>query len=173
MQLKLLIACALSFTVSSLMAQDRWGSWFAGMTSDNDGSYAATVNDSDSLLGHYCWVGSGNCAYLLAVPTSCKDGSRYPVLVNSDAGAFSTVLFCGGKMDSGRFRYMFSEFDAIDSAVRDATRIGVAMPLVADSIRVVRFDLTGSRQAISRSIELLKRQSGKNSGKQGTRDQTL
>lgn len=164
-------SCIAGATVT-VAQENRWGAWTAGLSEDRQSSYAGTVNDSGNLLAQYCFLSSGNCVYLLAMPTSCKDGNRYPVLVNSDVGSFSTEIVCGGPLD-GRFRYLFSNFEMINSAVRDAARIGFAVPLSGDNFRVTRFDLNGSRQALSRSLDLLSRRQGGGTRQQGTRDQVM
>jgi hypothetical protein len=170
--LTVLVVVFTASTTITVAQEGQWGAWTAGLAEDRQSSYAGTINDSGNLLAQYCFLSSGNCVYLLAMSTACKDGSRYPVLVNSDAGSFSTEIVCGGPLN-GRFRYLFSNFELINSAVRDAARIGFAVPLSGDNFRVTRFDLNGSRQALSRSLELLSRRQGGGTRQQGTRDQVM
>ncbi len=144
----------MALTLASLMnmaaAQERsWGAWSAGRTSDGDGTYAATMNDSGNILGQYC--NGGTCVYLLGIKTSCKTGDKYPALVNSNLSAMSVEVVCRGKLDNGMYRYVFTDFEQIDDTVKRASQIGFAVPLAGDQFRVIRFDLMGSTRRSRRS----------------------
>jgi hypothetical protein len=115
-----------------------------------EGMYAATLNDSGNLLGQYCFTEKGNCMWILGMKTGCEADHKYPILVNSDTGARTLEVFCGGQLESGQYRYFFSEFDAIDNIVRGSSRIGFAAPLKDDQFQVVRFSLRGGRVALDR-----------------------
>jgi hypothetical protein len=137
--------CLLLFgTVSSAQTI---GNWFTELKSAT-GLYAATINDSGALFGQFCYPAEGNCIWLIGMSTGCDKGDKYPVLANSDAGAQQLELLCDGRLESGLYRYVFLNFDAVDAIARKGTRIGIAIPLQADQFRVVRFQLNGATQAI-------------------------
>jgi hypothetical protein len=115
-----------------------------------EGLYAATVNDSGNLLGQYCNTANSTCFWMIALKTGCKAESKYPILVNSDIGAHSLEVYCGGEIKNGYHRYFFTNFDAIDNLVKNSTRIGFAAPLQGDQFQVVRFSLSGARATIDR-----------------------
>lgn len=126
-------------------------SWSQGETSDKQGLYAATSNDSEAVFGQYCYPEegeSGTCYWLLANEVNCEKGSRYPVLVNSDAGAYSFEVLCF-RQDEGRGRFAFTNFDEMDQIVRGGGRIAVAFPMASGLFQVNRFSLDGASRAVS------------------------
>jgi hypothetical protein len=102
-----------------------------------EGVYAATLNDSGNLLGQYCFTDKGSCVWMLGMKTACQSEQRYPILVNSDIGARTLEIYCGGQSETGHYRYLFASFDAIDNLVRGSSRIGFATPLQDDQFQVV------------------------------------
>lgn len=150
-----------------------FGAWVTGITSDETSIYAGTVNDSGNVFGQYCALATGNCVWLLSMSTACKEGEAYPVLANSDTVATHLFVYCNAKMDNGSYRYIFSDFDSINNIVTKALRVGFAVPLQSDQIRVVRFDLSGSNRAITQMRSALASQMNSSSKTSGTRDQDL
>lgn len=138
---------ALLFFWTIAFAATSFGSWASGSADDGSNLYAASINDSGSVLGQYCYISSGNCVWLLAISASCEDGSEYPVMANSDTGAVQLKVSCKGKVGD-LYSYVFSEFEGIDTIVKTGKRIGFALPLQQDQFRVVRFKLDGSVDAI-------------------------
>jgi hypothetical protein len=125
-----------------------FGDWYAE-TSDPATMYAASVNDSGNVLGQYCFPDDGACVWLIGIKTGCEPGGKYPVLANSDTGAAHLDALCGGKLSDGLYRYAFSDFSAIDNFIKQATRVGFALPLQEDQFRVIRFNLDGASRAVS------------------------
>ena len=156
------------FSSTALAQEKRFGAWSVGVISGNDGLYAATVNDSGGVLGQYCLLSDGNCYWLLANNINCDDGTRYPVLINADAGASSTEIFCM-KLE-GRPRYAFTDFDAIDRVIKASSRIGLAFPLKDGYFSVNRFSLEGASAAVS---VMRDRAASLKQNKPGTRDTRL
>ncbi len=141
----LLVLCSFSMPT---MAQE-FANWVTGAMDDNEGYFAATVNDSTSIFGQYCYTGSGQCLWLLAVNINCEDGSRYPVLINGDGGSAQMEIVC--KKLGDKPRYVFSNFDAINNSVRSSKKfIGFAFPLESGLFEVNRFLLDGAPEAIGR-----------------------
>ena len=143
--LRILVAGS-SLLCSSLAVAQTYSDWTVGRIDGGGGYYAATVNDSGNVLGQYCYP--EGCVYLLAFKTSCKQGSKYPVLVNSDKGSKAVELYCGRSLRNGYYQYIFTEFDEMHRTVLEAARVGFAFPLQGDEFIVVRFSLIGSNEAI-------------------------
>jgi len=141
----------LCVTASSLtLADDQYfGSWGAGELTDGAGAFAGTVNDSGALFGQFCYKRDGNCAWLLAISTSCEDGTRYPVLINGGTGSDTAQVICTGTTGDGKSRYVFSDFDTIGRAIVGAKTIGFAFPMRDGMFQVSRFTLDGSPEALA------------------------
>lgn len=165
------LAGLLALQFSAAQAADTWDT---GVTDDGEALYAATVNDSGNLLGQYCVLSSGNCAWLLGMVTGCKEGDSYPVLANSDAGSSHIYVQCSAQLDNGLYRYVFNDFEEIDDLVKKGLRVGFAVPLQGDQFRVVRFDLGGSNRALAlMQGALAQANRGRSSRSANTRDQDL
>jgi hypothetical protein len=140
----------LMLTLASLSAsaqEGQFGSWAVGSIVGNEGLYAATMNDSNALLGQYCYFEGENCVWLLANDLGCENGSKYPVLINTDAGATSMELECmklGGKP-----RYAFTDFQSIDKSISETSNLGIAFPLQSGRFQVNRFSMNGAIKAIT------------------------
>jgi hypothetical protein len=163
------VAVAALCSVSAAAQEKRFGAWTVGVMAGNGGAFAATTNDSGGLLGLYCYRDGGKCLWLLKNDIGCDDGSKYPVLVNSDSGAASTEIVClklGGKP-----RYAFADFDTIDSTVRMSDWIGFAFPLRSGRFQVSRFPLDGASRALEFMHRLMKKAA--EDADRGTRDQTF
>lgn len=146
-----------------------FGKWFTDTKSDKF-LYAATMNDSGSLLGQFCFFPGGSCVWLIGMDTSCNSGDEYTVLANSDAGSAPLKVLCDGQLENGQFRYVFGDFEQIDGLVKKGTRIGFAVPLQTDEFRVVRFPLNGARESIAIMRSIAERRT---TSSPGTKDQTL
>jgi hypothetical protein len=165
-RLSLILICV-SF-VGNLHAQTPYGNWFVGKIEGDDGFYAATLNDSKGIFGQYCYVESDVCLWLLATDVDCKEGSKYPALINADGGSEQLELICNklGKKP----RYLFSNFERIDAVVSTSkTYIGIAFPLESGLFQVTRFLLDGSQEAIQDMYSRMK-QRGKSKKSNGTKN---
>ncbi|HEX4879692.1 MAG TPA: hypothetical protein VFV39_07605 [Limnobacter sp.] len=181
--MKNVVVILASIILNPLAQAANFGSWFNDITNSGDAVFSATMNDSGNLLGQYCYLEQGNCVWLLGMDTACKEGDKYVVLANSDTGAAHISVYCGGQLKSGTYQYIFSEFDAVDNIVKEGARVGFAVPLQRDNFRVVRFDLKGSKQAITamqtavqRAAELAAERSAKQKNQnksKGTKDLIL
>lgn len=171
------LAVMLCFISFSAMPQKVERDWLADFTS-GDYAYAATTNDSGNVLGQWCYYESGNCMYLIASATGCEGDSVYPVLANADTGATVLNIQCRGVFDAGgvkKYRYVFTDFDAIDKLVRAANRVGFAMPLKDGYFNVVRFTLAASNGELDRmrTAVAAKLRSTPKEKPQGTKDMKL
>jgi hypothetical protein len=147
--IQLLVAgvMALGLPVNALAQGKTIGSFLVDEMTTGEGVFAATVNDSLAVLGQYCYLEQGSCLWLLATDIDCKSGSRYPVLVNADGGAFTTEIVCYKLGEKPR--YAFTNFDLIDSAVKKSEKIGIAFPMQSGNFQVNRFLLNGVTPALN------------------------
>lgn len=123
------------------------GDW-AWSIDDPDVLYAATQNSTGQALMQLCYPSEGNCLYAVGFDTRCEQGSTYPALVNTDVSATTVELFCGIELDDGGNLLFFRDFDQIDALIRQARKIGFALPMEGDEFKAVRFSLKGSVTAI-------------------------
>jgi len=111
--------------------------------------YAATINSSGSTLGQYCYNKDDTCYYLIGFDIKCTKDNKYPVLVNSDAGALYIEPICDAPIEaSGNYRY-FIKFDEIDKVIKTGSVIGFAFPMQGDQFKAFRFSLDGAKDSIT------------------------
>jgi len=123
-------------------------------TSDPDYATALTYNDSNNTLGIWCYYKQldSNCIYIIDFNITCKDGSEYPLLVNSDVGSAYMKVTCGHKYKDHNMLYA-SDFDAVDDIINSAIKVGFVIPLEGDEFKAVRFSLAGSSFAIKMMLD--------------------
>ncbi|MGH8139117.1 MAG: hypothetical protein ACREVV_13135 [Steroidobacteraceae bacterium] len=155
-------------------ADETYGAWSVAVSDDRSFVYAATTNDSGALLGEYCYPGKGSCMWILGTKTKCEEGAKYPMLANSNAGAFQLQVTCGGLAPNSLYSLAFTNFDDVDHLIKNGAKIGFAIPLQADEFRVIRFILNGSSQAITSMRSVATKMNVRQlSGKTGTKDQDI
>jgi len=124
--------------------------WETGVSADGSMYYALTMNDSGAAFGEWCSAGTRQCIWMVGMSAGCQGNSSYPILANTDAGAQSLTISCGGKLAGTQlWRYQFMSFMDVEHLLRDTHRIGFAIPMQADQFRVVRFSLSGAAAAVS------------------------
>lgn len=132
--------------------------------------YAAVVNESGGVFGQFCYVESESCIYLIGLDTSCENGNRYPVLLNSNNGTSVHEIYCDGKLNTGKYRYAFTDFKKIDEIVRESKRIGIALTLIDDQFKIIRFDVYGGGEAIDYMRNIINKEY---TSEKNTRDEFL
>ena len=143
-----LVACVLLLWGSLAWSEDiRSGDWVWNVD-DPESYHAATQNAAGQVLMQMCDPADGTCFYVVGFDTTCDEGDSYPALLNSDAGTASIELLCSGKVDSGSNVMLVKDFEQVDNIIREATRIGFALPMKGDEFKAVRFSLKGSVNAI-------------------------
>jgi hypothetical protein len=160
-----LFACAVARSAEN-------GDWTYGRSDDRSTFFAFTTNDSGAVLGEWCGASTGKCSWMIGLTTMCEQNSSYPILANSDTGAASVMITCGGKVsDTNLSRYQFTSYKDVESLLQGSKRIGFAIPMQLDQFRVVRFSLDGAVQA----VENMERQVVKNPAprKPDTKDTVL
>lgn len=141
----------ITFLSSAASAQSEFTSkeWTASMEPDSEFYYAATINSSGHMLGQYCYFADGSCVYLMAMNTQCESGSQYPAIINSDSGSAHATVLCSHSYEQQHIVFIYP-FDDVDRIVRQATNIGVVIPMADGQFRVSRFGLAGSNYALDR-----------------------
>jgi hypothetical protein len=135
---------------------------------------ASTSNDSGSTLGVYC-LGAKNCDAYLRTSTTCEEGAKYPVLVNSDSGANNFVVTCKNLASTGEkqnFVFVFDQFDTLINLMLKDRALGVAFPLASGQFKVARFSLDGSNESLAAVNRVVTSGVKAVSGKQ-VKDETL
>lgn len=123
-----------------------YGDWQVGKLANDAGLHASTTNDSGATFGMACFVEMNGCQWMLVNNIGCSDGDKYTALINSDSGARSMQVTC--TKVGARRGYIFSDFPAIESLVKNSAKIGFAMPMENGMFRVNRFSLDGSVKAL-------------------------
>ena len=148
---KILQSLAISLlliSVSSFANIKQNKDWFWDLSLDaGNFVYAATMNDSERLLGQYCYFDEGTCVYIVTLGITCTEGSKYPSIINSSAGVAQVDLICAHKFE-GENTFFITPFDDVDNIIRQASNIGFAVAMEGDEFKVVRFSLLGSTHAI-------------------------
>lgn len=156
--IKLLVA-GLAVTFFQMTSAQTVGSWDFEIKND---FYAGTTNESSNTFGQQCSLADKTCRYFVGLPSSCQVDVAYPALVNSDSGAFAAQLLCVGKVGKyNLYRYVFKDFENIDSATKTSTRIGIAIPMADSEVMVLRFPLDGALAAVRLMRGAVDRASGK------------
>ena len=94
---KLFILGLMCFFLNSAISASEWD-WAVV-----DGVYMSAVdNDSGNSFGQICVVeGDSGCYYFLFIDFTCDKDAVFPSLINSDSGAYSVNLKCGGSFLEG------------------------------------------------------------------------
>ena len=147
---ELTVSVLLLAATPSVARAETFGTWVVTTTADGV-HVASTTNGNSHTLGMYCNPSTGSCVWALSLSGACVEGSRHPVLVNTDLGTGAMDLFCTRALirDTGRSFYVFSEVNLITASVLQGSGLGVALPFERDQFHVDRFDLTGGASAIA------------------------
>lgn len=155
---------------STLADQATFQDWTVSSTTN--GMYAATTNDSGEVLGEFCYYSSKTCQWEIGMHTACKNDLDGIVLANSESAATPLEVGCTGELqDSPLYSYVFKNWQNLESAIHDSSRVGFAVPLASDQFTVVRFSLVGRSDA-QQAMEKAFFAKAKN-GAHGTADQVM
>ena len=132
--------------------------------------YAGTVNDSGEILAENCTFEDGKCTWSLGMPTKCKLGDSYPMLVNSSSGAAHLTAHCDRKTEGDLYVYLFA-WKELEAAIKGAKWVGRCVPLDGDAFKVVRFPLDGIDES-TKFLEEVFFEALKD-GKKGTKSEVL
>lgn len=120
--------------------------WIADLNGQTNEAY--TANDSKSSFGVFC---SGEkCLFYLHQGLKCSPGSKYSVLLNSQA--VSTALSMECTQIGGNLFQILDPFEAVLKATQAGEMIGFAVALQSGAFAVNRFSLVGAKPAIERVL---------------------
>jgi len=146
-RLTFVLACLLTALTPAFASS---GDWAEDVTNDGSAIFAATSNDSGAIFGEWCYPSTGKCSWLIGLDGSCEQDSAYPILANSDSGAASVLIRCGGKVgNTGLSQFAIVQYKDLENLMTESKMIGFALPLKSGQFRVVRFSLAGSRAVVS------------------------
>jgi len=135
----------LIFGVCPLFAQEQsFQQWSVNAFDNHTGMFAVTVNDSNAVLGEACFFADKSCQWRVVIDVSCKQGTRYSILANTDKGAAPLEFVCDGPRNNGTgYAYIFNNWKVLEGLLKTANIVGFAMPMEADQFKVYRFSLIG------------------------------
>lgn len=128
-------------------AQTRtFGAWTVMISDDKNDLIAGTFADDHKFIAYRCFGKAGRCAYSVVLEIECVDGESYPLLVNSSYAAVAVSCTC---FKNGETHELIPEFDDFYRILQNSTGvIGFALPMASGQFKVVRFDLTGAKEAM-------------------------
>jgi hypothetical protein len=168
----LLTALAILGTSAVHAEEQQFGDWTVDLTTDKTGVFAATVNDSGSVLAELCTFEDGKCIWVLSIDMACDEDGSHPILGNTASGAMTMDLRCAGPGSKGNYRYFFDNWKDFEALIKDSSRVGFAVPMKNEQFNVVRFSLTGRTEAMALAERVAARVFTEG-GKTGTSNTTL
>jgi hypothetical protein len=140
---------ALLLTLAASGGVDRFDSWIVERLGATR-TVAMTTVPSGGSFGQICTPDEG-CAWSLVISGSCAPGDTHPALGASSAAAMTLELACEERFGGGMARFSFVHPERVDALMKGATRLGIAVPLRDDDIRVLHFELDGMKAALERA----------------------
>ena len=143
------ILCLLISIVSPCVAHAQtrqFGAWTVMISDDKADLIAATSVDDDKFIAYRCFGKLGQCAHSIVLDIECEDGKSYPLLVNSSYAAVAVTCTCSRNEELFELIPEFDDFHRI--LQNSAGAIGFALPMASGHFKVVRFDLTGVKDAM-------------------------
>ena len=124
------------------------------------GALWASARSDEGTLGQFCNGEVGFCVWVLLLRgVECLEGEEHPVLLNTDRVAGFHTIKCIGTMSERGATFAFTDFAAIDEAVRAARQLAIAIPEQGDTIVVTHFPLAGAVAALDKLREAVNDQS--------------
>lgn len=142
----LLLICILLVSLSAQAEKLLSQNWVVDL--NGQANEAHTANDSKSTFGVFC---SGEkCLFYLQQGLKCDPGTKYSVLMNSQA--VSTALSMECTLIGGNLFQILDPFEAVLRATQAGEMIGFAVALQSGAFAVNRFSLVGAKPAIERAL---------------------
>jgi hypothetical protein len=115
-----------------------------------------SARNEHGSLGEYCNTEMGFCVWILMLRgVACEEGGEHPVLLNTERLATAQTIRCMGTVAGRGSTFAFTNFEEIDTAVRSAAQLAIAIPEEGDNIVITRFPLTGAVAALDRMRQVL------------------
>ena len=145
--IKILLTLGFFFLSISVQAEKLASqNWVVDLNGQANEAY--TANDSNSSFGVFC---SGEkCLFYLHQALKCDPGTKYSVLMNSQA--ISTALSMECTQIGGNLFQILDPFEAVLKATQAGEMIGFAVALQSGAFAVTRFSLVGAKPAIERAL---------------------
>jgi hypothetical protein len=173
MRLVTIAVVLLPLAVTAVEAQNRYTEWAISSGTDNDSMVAGTINQSGQILGQGCWFSNRTCYWMIVLDISCTKGIKGDVMVSADTGPQTLEVSClegTPTVGNTRYRYAFTNFEAIDRIVRTNTVVGFASALRSGEFQVVRFNLNGAPAVVDAMLAAAEKRAGEIPWGRGTRD---
>jgi hypothetical protein len=124
-------------------AAQTYGDWVVTRIA---GLQIAKSSTGNAVIGVVCVVEADSCHAYIGTDSTCNEGQRVPMLINSAVGAVQVTTQC---TKIGGFLYnIIDEFDSAASAFESGGVVGFALPLASGEFRVIRFSTRGATHAI-------------------------
>lgn len=120
--------------------------WVVDLNGQSNEAY--TANDSSSSFGVYC--AGEKCLFYLHQALKCDPGTKYSVLMNSQAISSALSMEC--TQIGGNLFQILDPFEAVLKATQAGEMIGFAVALQSGAFAVTRFSLVGAKPAIERAL---------------------
>jgi len=144
-----LLFISLFVFASIALGAEQYQKWHVLQTSNGDGVAATFGKDTDISLVFRCFAKDKQCLHLIRPKIKCDDGGEYPMLVNSDSGAYLLTAICGHS--KGVPELYLKEYDKVHNMLKNGSYIGFAIPMESGSFKAVRFSLMGSSKAMGKA----------------------
>lgn len=142
----LLLICILLVSLSAQAEKLLSQNWVVDLNGQTNEAH--TANESKSTFGVFC---SGEkCLFYLQQGLKCDPGTKYSVLMNSQA--VSTALSMECTLIGGNLFQILDPFEAVLRATQAGEMIGFAVALQSGAFAVNRFSLAGAKPAIERAL---------------------
>lgn len=109
-------------------------------------------NEAGYITGILCDVSMRKCFPYIIAPTPCEPDAKYPLMVNSPVGAFSTDATCSIIAETKILR--IAAYDEIIKAYQSGGGISFSFPLANGQFTVVPFSTVGATAAIARAMKI-------------------
>ena len=134
-------------------AAQSYGDWSVGASDDGAIVTAETRNESGASFGLLCFTGNGDCMWSLDTQPDCEHGALYPIMANTESGAYSLAMRCA-KSGTAK-RLVFTDFAPLEEIVTNSQgRVGFAIPMKDGQFRVVRFSMRGAHLASKQASDI-------------------
>ncbi|MFC3469167.1 hypothetical protein ACFOHT_04745 [Massilia oculi] len=146
--MKFFILAALLGISMQANANEKIGAWEV-IIDGGDIQIAKTTNRNGEVAGVLCFASTNSCSAYFSWSLTCDENGKFPVLINSAAGANYTDATCATVAGN---RLMF--LDDLNMSVlgfEGGGEIGFAVPLQNGQFSVSRFDCSGATAAIRKA----------------------
>jgi hypothetical protein len=117
---------------------------------------AKSLNDAGGVAGVLCFISQKTCNAYFATSIPCDEGEKYPIMMNSIAGAMNTQATCT-RYGSNKF-LVLENMGAVVDAFEDGGEVAFVMPARENKFIVSRFNCVGAKSAIRKATKFVELQ---------------